>query len=440
MIVNRKTYRLYDSYYVATDAHKHNNSFITIVKNVPEPRNEHVFGIRYISSEASFLQRSEVIPKEHYLQLGLKVEKIPVSALRRRCEKKMSTSDWIYDSNPINGRNVSFCYFKNKGRVQPLIPGKSKPSVLELFAGAGGMTLGFQNAGMETKWAVEKNQAAASTLKSHFGPKNLKVYDQDIDVFLENARKGNPAYPSEGEVDHIHASPPCQGFSRANRCGGQQATQNNELTFKFIEAIQHFKPATATYENVPGIFRMEDYVQTLVSELIKMNYQIRVEELNASDYGDPQNRKRVFIFAAAIKMCLPSAPIITHGPSLIPKRTVKDAIGGLNKEIFNPFTEGDIDINGICDSNFHCPHSDPKEEDHVLHQDTPSRTILGHSPVHYNGKRYLTVRETACLQSFPFDFAFSGSMTEQFKQVGNAVPVMVATQVARSVARVHGLP
>jgi DNA (cytosine-5)-methyltransferase 1 len=60
--------------------------------------------------------------------------------------------------------------------------------------------------------------------------------------------------------------------------------------------------------------------------------------------------------------------------------------------------------------------------------------------VHYNGKRFLTVREAACIQSFPWDYQFFGATNVQFRQVGNAVPVMMATQVARSVAKVYGLP
>ena len=106
----------------------------------------------------------------------------------------------------------------------------------------------------------------------------------------------------------------------------------------------------------------------------------------------------------------------------------------------NISTTGTAALNGIRVHNLHGSRiTELQHDEHILHRDRPSRTVLGQSARHYSG-RPTTVRENACLQSFPFDHIFTGGLNHQYKQVGNAVPVMMATQVARSVARVYGLP
>ena len=308
------------------------------------------------------------------------------------------------------------------------------------------MCIGFKNAGLEVKWAVDKDTVAAATIKAN--STRSEVYTETVQDFLQAARKGESsvkasAYPTKGEVQHIHVSPPCQGSSRANRVGGGEAIKNNDQTFQFVEAIRYFEPLTATLENVPG-FLLDDnrhYLQKVVSDLLLMKYQVRLEVLNASDYRDPQNRKRVLLFAAKVHMRLPSAPEVTHGKGgrLIPKRTVRDAIGWLEDHaIQNPSSTKTDTFRGETVNNLHGIDA-KSQDDHILHANRPARTILGHPAAHYSG-RCLTVRETACLQSFPSDYTFGGSITQQYKQVGNAVPVMMATHVARSVARVYGLP
>eukprot|EP00957_Ditylum_brightwellii_P093040 7084338-Ditylum_brightwellii.AAC.1 len=96
----------------------------------------------------------------------------------------------------------------------------------------------------EQHWAII-TQANAT----HQG---VKVYPEPVELFLKNSRQCHPAYPSPGEVDHIHASPPCKGFSRANRNGGANDWKNNKLSLQFVRAIKLFQPMTATFENVPG--------------------------------------------------------------------------------------------------------------------------------------------------------------------------------------------
>ena len=197
-----KTYRLGHFYWID------DQSFVIIAKLLA--KKETAVCERFLQSEFTFLQGLlNQMPKGSYVQVGKK-EEIPLSKLRRLCDSKKHrpTSDWIYDCDPTKSLS-SFCYFKNKGKIPPATPGKSRPAVLELFAGAGGMCLGFRNAGMETRWIVECNESAAATLKANFTGKHApEIFTEDIRDFLAEVKKGNKAYPVKGEVDHIHASPP----------------------------------------------------------------------------------------------------------------------------------------------------------------------------------------------------------------------------------------
>eukprot|EP00980_Cylindrotheca_fusiformis_P004896 scaffold1041_cov121-Cylindrotheca_fusiformis.AAC.1 len=375
---------------------------------------------------------------------GGELVKIPFSKLKTEYSESFPKAEWHYAPGEIAKYDFAFFKRAKERRVPPAKPGKGKPTVLELFAGTGGMTLGFKNAGFDIKWAVEKNESAASTLKANFDTHSVRA--ECVKSFMKRCKEGCDAYPKKGDVDHIHASPPCQGFSRANRYGGVNDEENNSLSFEFVEAVRHFEPRTATYENVKGLLMPQNVgtLKSIVAELFLLGYQVRLALLNSSDYGDPQKRERVVLWIAQTRMHLPMKPQPTHGKHLMKRRTVVDAIGCLEK--IEPYRgkRGSLSVDCV-DIHDHCIRdSKPTEEELdrlALKPDKPARTIKGaNHAVHYNRERFISVREAACLQSFPFDHHFSGPITEQFKQIGNAVPVMMATHIARSVAQVYGLP
>eukprot|EP00980_Cylindrotheca_fusiformis_P008972 scaffold1912_cov135-Cylindrotheca_fusiformis.AAC.19 len=397
---------------------------------------------KFIHSSDTFL-RDTTAYVPHFFPGG-ELVRIPFSKLKKRYRKKFTKAEWHYA--PGDNPKYDFAFFKRakERRVPPSKPGKGKPTVLELFAGTGGMTLGFKNAGFDIKWAVEKNESAASTLKVNFDAHSVRP--ECVKSFLKRCKEGCDAYPKKGDVDHIHASPPCQGFSRANRYGGVNDEENNSLSFEFVEAVRHFEPRTATYENVKGLHmpQNEGTLKRIVAELFLLGYQVRLALLNSSDYGDPQKRERVVLWIAQTRMHLPMKPQPTHGNHLMNRRTVVDAIGCLEK--IEPYIgeRGRLSVD-LVDIHDHCVRaSKPTEEELdrlTLKPDKPSPTIkCANHLVHYNRERFISVREAACLQSFPFNHQFSGPITEQFKQIGNAVPVMMATHIARSVAQVYGLP
>lgn len=398
---------------------------------------------RLIPSWDTFLSGTEAEQPE-FFPVGA-LTRAPFSQLKKRCKPETITrSKWLYAIGKVPKHDFAFYREEKERKVPPSLPGKAKPKVLELFAGAGGMTVGFMNAGFDTKWAVENNKPAAATLRSAFDSKC--VWGECVRDFISRSEKRFGGYPKKGEVDHIHASPPCQGYSRANRTGGCNDEENNSLSYEFVNAVRYFEPKTATFENVKGILHKDNVedLKEIVADLYCMDYQVRVALLNSSDYGDPQKRERVIIWVAHTSMHLPAKPLPTHGKNLLSRRTVRDAIGCLER--IDPYIgdNGTVEVNNEIVYD-HCARtSKPTQEElekNTLKPDMPACTIKGvNHPIHYNKQRFISVREAACLQSFPFDHPFSGATTDQFKQIGNAVPIMMATHIARSVAQVYGLP
>lgn len=108
---------------------------------------------------------------------------------------------------------------------------------MELYAGAGGMSLGLDKY-FDLKWIVDNDHLALATLKANKTGSNTLIYTEDVKTFLKESLQGNNNYPSVGEVDHIHASPPCKGFSRANRNGGKNDIINNNVSlFKIFHQV-----------------------------------------------------------------------------------------------------------------------------------------------------------------------------------------------------------
>lgn len=306
--------------------------------------------------------------------------------------------------------------------------------VLDLFAGCGGMSQGFHNNGFDTVKAVEKNPSAAESLTTNL---KVPVFQGDIREFLKRSASSSGTM---GRIDHIHASPPCQGFSRANRNGGKDDAANNALSMCFVQAIESFGPVTGTYENVLGLWDRKNrhYLKTLLVDLMKLGYQVRCTKLTALDYGDPQKRERLFIFAAHKAAILPGIPPKTHGNDSTlhqqPYVTAREALYGLGLEPPNSGDSNDVDGGEATAPN--ATTGDPQVQ---LQADSPACTVRASKPpMHYDQNRSLTVREVGALQSFRADFQFccegsNNNKASQYRQIGNAVPVEMATAVARSV-------
>jgi DNA (cytosine-5)-methyltransferase 1 len=168
---------------------------------------------------------------------------------------------------------------------------------------------------------------------------------------------------------------------------------------------------------------------------------VRLSILNAADYGDPQSRKRVFLFCARSGVPLPALPNPTHGADNMV--TARDALKTL--ELVAPVTgSGMVSVQNSDDGSFrvvtnhNSESAEVKAESKKLKADEPANTLLRKNGIeHYSLPRGLTIRERARLQSFPDDYQFCGNLTERSNQIGNAVPVKVAHAVAETLYNSH---
>lgn len=302
-----------------------------------------------------------------------------------------------------------------------------KPRVIDLFAGCGGFSHGFMQAGCDVIGFVEWWKPAITTfLKNHPHARHLGTdITQVPDERLSELK---------GKVEIIVGGPPCQGFSI---CGKRDPKdKRNQLYREYLRFIKIIRPQIAIIENVPGLLLMNDFdgekiIHRITQELIELGYFVSYKVLTASDYSVPQSRKRLIIIGKKLDLFpKPSSK----------ERTVMEAIGDL------PFEENGL--NGhLCSQ----PSQETLEKIKTLKQgerlcktfnfsrqrlcaDRPSKTIVT-KPLyihpHYN--RFLTPRELARLQSFPDDFLFTGSKTNMIKQIGNAVPPLMARALAEKI-------
>jgi len=289
-----------------------------------------------------------------------------------------------------------------------------KEVVLDLFAGCGGLSLGFEAAGFKTI-GFEMDKAAAETYnQNHDG----NCHAIKLEVGFE--------YPN---AEIIIGGPPCQPFSVG---GHQKGIEDARDGFPiFIDAVKRLQPKVFMFENVRGLlYTNKWYFELVIDELRKLGYLIDYKLLNAVNFGVPQNRERLFVFGHRAKFSFPK-------PHL-KKITVSEAIG-------------DIMFTTPPDSKFLNASMDAyvakyeKASDCInprdLYPNKPARTLTCRNLAGATGdmqrvklgdgrRRRLLHREAARLQSFPDWFQFAGNVTQQYNQIGNAVPPLLAYQLA----------
>ncbi len=194
----------------------------------------------------------------------------------------------------------------------------SEFTCFDLFAGAGGFSLGFEQAGFDSLGMLEKDKWACDTLNHNF--KNSSVINCEIEEF-DYLRYFNKL----GKVpDIILGGPPCQGFSLCRKGKGEPSDPRNKLVFEFLKVVNCLKPKLFIIENVANIAKSKnlkgEFVRDVLREEIeKIGYNFYINVLNAADYGLPQNRLRCFIIGSKKSLDNPY-PQITHtiNSSIIP--------------------------------------------------------------------------------------------------------------------------
>lgn len=297
-------------------------------------------------------------------------------------------------------------------------PASDAPLALDLFAGCGGLALGFEAAGFRTL-GYEKQRDACAT------------YTQNLHgACRHQTLHPHTSYPTAPDI--IIGGPPCQPFSGGGLQRGDQDPRDGFPAF--LSAIERFTPPLALFENVRGmLYKSKAYLHQITTHLAQLGYQIHLELLNAVHYGVPQNRERLFVIAHRGTWRPPSP---RGGKGF----TAADAIGDLAQQLPSDakFLTASMDryVANYEKASF-CKR--PRD----LHMDKPSRTVTCrnlHSPtgdmmrirLPDGRRRRLTVREGARLQSFPDWFQFAGAEGSQFNQIGNAVPPLLAKSIAQA--------
>jgi len=347
-------------------------------------------------------------------------------------------------------------------------------TVLDLFCGAGGLSLGFVQARFQPVLAVDNNGAALHTHTRNLAGRAVALdlsREDDLDAKLPPATV-------------VTGGPPCQGFSSAG--SRRTADARNSLVGCFARVVARLRPAAFVFENVEGFLTAEDgwRVMELLHPLIVAGYHVHLRKINAANYGVPQHRKRVLAIGGL--GWSPSFPTATHsaygapGAGLASRHlpltpTITQALYGLapatteppgepQGHFYRPLSGLDLDratalkpgqtmrdlpealqhesyrrraFRRVLDGTPSERRGGPPAGVRRLHPDEPAKAITGSARsefLHPSENRPLTIRECARLQTFPDDFSFCGNPSEQAQLIGNAVPPLLARTIALSLA------
>lgn len=397
----------------------------------------------------------------------------------------------------------------NTARRQLQSKPQNKPSIVDLFCGAGGLSLGFIEAGFKVVLANDIQDVCCETYKyNHPELPSERVVLGDIRQVIDNI-----SIPEE--VDLVVGGPPCQGFSSANKHHKVIDDPRNLLYKYFIEAISKFAPKFVVMENVRGMLKVADQVISDYNNISitidgkKLSYVADYRLFNSQNFGVSQSRERLIYIAirsdiAEIKKLTPSV-LFDDINSLCKRQPIRllrealDFIRPLESPRVKGLTNEDDDLTGKkidvnyftgCDSPYltaiNCGRSIPflfnhkaryasetnykiferleqgddatnekikdimpyshrnhcfKDKYYKLIADKPCRTITAHlrmdclSHIHPFQIRTITPREAARIQSFPDDYLFLGAYLKTYMQVGNAVPPLMAKQIANVIKK-----
>ena len=344
---------------------------------------------------------------------------------------------------------------------------------IDLFAGCGGLSRGFMDAGYDILLGIDNDNAALATFKRNHG----EAVAMNADLSQPETFDKIDDVAETQNIDVIIAGPPCQGFSVTGPRNFDD--KRNQLYLAVFESVKRYQPKAFVIENVPGMATL--YQGEIKDEILRrfeaLGYNITCRVLCAADYGVPQMRKRLIFIGVSKDVGKPDFPKAVRKPETYV--TCREAIGDLpsrkndlgeETDVYtsSPFTDYQCQMRGSC--NILSNHVATAHKQFVIdvirkvpegcnykalpkgvgesrrfneawtryHSDKPSKTIdTGHrNHFHYEYDRVPTIRENARLQSFPDDFVFLGTKTQQNRQVGNAVPPMLGYHLGLQIRQI----
>jgi len=339
---------------------------------------------------------------------------------------------------------------------------------IDIFSGAGGLSLGAINAGIKIPIAIEKDVFAANTFKRNH-PETI--------VIREDIRSINPSQLATYEPFVVFGGPPCQGFSTSNRQTRTLANKNNSLFEEFVRFVRVLSPEWFLFENVEGLvsFNQGKTVNQIKHCFEKLGYKVVSDVLTASDYGVPQNRNRFFMVGnksgtifqfpkkddnkVTVMEAIYDLPILENGQlaEALPYSGEASSYGkklrngsklslqnfvsrnqsyvierykyikpGQNWEAIPERLMQNYKLRENCHSGIY-KRLDPHKPSVVISNYRKNMLI------HPTQDRGLSVREAARIQSFPDDFVFEGSLMHIQQQIGNAVPPLLAEVIFKQI-------
>lgn len=349
---------------------------------------------------------------------------------------------------------------------------ENKPQLLDLFCGCGGFSLGFEWAGFESVLAVDIWKDAVKTYNFNRGKeiaieKDLRELDSDYIHDLQEKHTN---------IVGIIGGPPCQGYSIVGK--REIDDERNFLYLEYFRMVSVINPKFFVIENVKGLLHMNGglFVEDIYKRFGELGYRISHKLLRASDYGIPQKRERVFfvgirndiseeefVFPKPLGTLVTTSDALSDLPSLDNRQTYEDTyeypVEALNE--YQAFMRKNSEY---IHNHHHTNHSEktveivsmvpdggdirdlPPEYWSVrkynaafkrMDSQLPAATVdTGHrNYFHYQENRIPTVRENCRIQSFPDDFIIQGPKTNQYKQVGNAVPPLLSYHIANEIKK-----
>ncbi len=347
---------------------------------------------------------------------------------------------------------------------------KAKYNAVDIFSGAGGMSVGASMAGIEVIVAIENDKYAAATFEANH-PK-AKIIKNDIREICLDKKYKNPFI--------LFGGPPCQGFSTSNTKTRNSDNTNNSLFYEYIRQVNELTPEWFVFENVEGIKSFDNgtVIDKLEEEFQKLGYTTKWDVLTASDYGVPQNRNRFFMIGnrlgidfifpekhtkvVTVNEALEDLPKLKNGDSY-DNLDYKDIVANSYAKLMRGNSEK-VSQNYVSRNREYVleryKHIKPGENwkaipDELmknykdknnchsgiykrLDPNNPSVVIANYRKnmlIHPFENRGLSVREAARIQSFPDSFIFKGNLSFQQQQIGNAVPPLLAKAIFEQIIK-----